>query len=103
MAQPKKGGSAPRNKRRRSRYTRKPEFIYFEGVVQEALPGVRFKVKVERSKGLEPMIMDCMVKAIFKKRRIKIIKGDKVAIEVNPTNDIDPETGQAKGTIVERY
>jgi translation initiation factor IF-1 len=84
-------------------YARKPEFIYFDGIITEALPGVKFKAKVERSKGLEPMILECQVKAIFKKRRIKIIKGDKVVIEVNPAIDIDPETGQAKGTIVERH
>jgi translation initiation factor IF-1 len=83
-------------KRKRKEHSYDENKTYLQGVVTEALPGTRFKVKVERSKGLEPLVIECNLKTMFKARNIKIIKGDNVEIEIDP---IDPNL---KGTIVNR-
>lgn len=87
-----------RSSRRRSSSNteQKDDKIYFKGVIIEALPGVKFKVKVERDKGLEPLILDCQTKTLFKVRRIKILKGDSVTVEVDPMEDL------TKGVIISR-
>jgi translation initiation factor IF-1 len=90
---PAQGGRRRRGRREHSRDENK---TYLVGVVTEALPGTRFKVKVERSKGLEPLIVECSLKTMFKARNIKIIKGDTVDIEIDP---MDPEL---KGMIINR-
>ncbi len=89
------GGS--RRKRTRKEHSRDENKTYLLGVVAEALPGTRFKVKVERSKGLEPLIVECILKTMFKARNIKIIKGDTVDIEIDP---MDPSL---KGKIINRH
>ena len=89
---------APRNKSgKRNRsigYDFRPEMIYFEGRIIEALPGARFKVRVERDNGLEPLIIDADLRTIYKLRHMHLIKGDFVTVEVNPSIDL------TKGTIV---
>jgi translation initiation factor IF-1 len=87
-----------RSSRRRSNTgsEQKDDKIYFKGVIIEALPGVKFKVKVERDKGLDPLIIDCQTKTLFKVRRIKILKGDSVTVEVDPMEDL------TKGVIISR-
>lgn len=84
-----------RRRARRAKTDFKEDMIYLEGVVTEALPGVRFNVKVERSNGLEPLLIECNTKTLFKVKKIKIIKGDTVIVELDPTD-------LTKGTIVER-
>jgi translation initiation factor IF-1 len=88
-----------RSKRKRVRreHSRDENKTYLTGVVIEALPGTRFKVRVERSKGLEPLIVECLLKTMFKARNIKIIKGDQVDIEIDP---MDPSL---KGIIINRH
>lgn len=71
-----------------------PNKIYLDGVVVDLLPGTRFKAKVVRSGDLPNLIIDCSLKTIFKVKRFRLIKGDKVLIEINPSEDI------SKGTIV---
>jgi translation initiation factor IF-1 len=91
------------NPRRRRRVVpRKDDKIYLDGVVFETLPSARFKVKVTRSKNLDPLIVDCQVKTIFKVRNIKIIKGDQVTLEIDPETGLDPESNTARGVIIER-
>jgi len=68
--------------------------IYFEGIVVETLPGVRFTVRINRPNGLEPLEIPCITKTSLKSR-VKIIKGDSVVVELDP-NDL------TQGTIVER-
>ncbi len=91
--------SPSRSKRRRSNHNnseQREDRIYFKGVIIEALPGVKFKVRVERDKGLDPLIIDCQTKTLFKVRRIKILKGDSVTVEVDPMEDL------TKGVIISR-
>ena len=73
----------------------KENMIYLEGTVIETLPSVRFIVRIDRPNGLEPWELTCNTKTFFKSRNIKIIKGDKVVVELDP-NDL------TQGTIVER-
>ncbi len=91
----KKLGKPPqRNKKRKPLYEKKEDKIYFDGIVSEALPSVRFKVKIIR-KNLDPLILECQTKSILKVKRVKIIKGDNVTIEIDPTD-------LTKGLIVSR-
>ena len=78
-----------RPKRARNWFERKPDMIYFEGVVIETLPGVKFKVKVDRGEKLEPLIIPVDLRTFLKVKRVKIIKGDKVWIELDPTKSFD--------------
>ncbi len=73
----------------------KENMIYLEGIVVETLPSVRFVVRIDRRNGLEPLELTCNTKTFFKSRNIKIIKGDKVVVELDP-NDL------TQGTIIER-
>lgn len=88
---------------------RKEDFIYFEdGVVTETLPGTNFKVKVKRGPDesgnqLPPIEIVCGLKAILIKRRVMIIKGDTVVVEVNPMDMYhDLDSNILKGTIIQR-
>lgn len=95
-----KQGVAPvqggRKRRTRREHSRDENKTYFTGMVSDKLPGTRFTVKIERSKGLEPLVIECSLKTMFKARNIKIIKGDTVDIEIDP---MDPEL---KGVIINR-
>jgi translation initiation factor IF-1 len=86
-----------RRRRTRKEHNRDENKTYLTGVVIEALPGTRFKVRIERSKGLEPLVVECNLKTMFKARNIKIIKGDNVDIEIDP---MDPSL---KGLIINRH
>ncbi len=104
----------PRRRRRRNfAEQRKEDFIYFEdGVVVESLPSTTFKVRVKRltkdkitgeNKELEPMTIICHLRTKLIKRRVQIIKGDNVVVEVNPMDMFfDEENNILKGTIIER-
>jgi translation initiation factor IF-1 len=111
----KKQHSNNNNQRRtRPREPRKEDFIYFEdGLVTESLPGAQFRVKVKRltkDKNTgediehEPIQLVCLLKTKLIKRRVLVIKGDKVVVEVNPIDMyFDEENNILKGTIIERY
>lgn len=96
--------------RRRFRENRKQECIYFEyALVTETLPGTQFKVKVELEnrdpeKPKPPIQIVANLKTKLIKKRVLIIKGDKVTVEVNP-NDMyfDEENKILKGIIIERH
>jgi translation initiation factor IF-1 len=77
-----------------------PELMYFENCkIIEMLAGTRFRVKVDRSdKGKPDLIIECDLKTVFKLKRIKLIKGDRVTVEVDPTQDFSATI--LKGTIV---
>jgi len=96
-------GGGGRRRRRSKVHERREDRIYLDGKIVETLPGTKFKVQVERSKGLEPLIVESQVKTMFKVKRIKIIKGDSVTVEIDPELDIDPENNSAKGVIIQRY
>jgi translation initiation factor IF-1 len=85
----------PRRRRSAAAYERKSDKIYLDGIVVESLPGVKFRVKIERSKGLEPLILECQTRAILKVKKIKILKGDTVTVELDPQD-------LSKGQIVSR-
>jgi translation initiation factor IF-1 len=75
-------------------YDFRPDMIYLEGRIIEALPGARFKVRVDRENGLEPLIIDADLRTIYKLRHMHLIKGDFVQVEINPAQDL------TKGVIV---
>ncbi len=94
--------------------TRKDDYIYFDdGSVVETLPGVTFKIKVKRA--LKNQIESeapetdnsiqivCSLRAKLIKKRVMIIKGDTVVVEVNPTDMYYDEADQIlKGIIIQR-
>lgn len=99
-------------RRRKSSFddSRKEEFIYFEdGVITEALPGTSFRVKVKRVSQdpnieLDDIQLVCALKAKLIKRRVRVIKGDSVVVEVNPEDmyyNLN-DTTTLKGTIIQR-
>lgn len=92
-----KPSTGKRKNRVRREHFRDENKTYLTGVVTDALPGTRFKIRIERSKGLEPLILECELKTMFKARNIKIIRGDTVDIELDPT---DPAL---KGKIINRH
>jgi translation initiation factor IF-1 len=103
--------SKPKFKRRRRQIvetTKDENFVYFdEAEVVETLPGVTFKVKVKREldkdKELAPIFIVCGLKPLLIKRRVSIIRGDRVRVVVNPIDMyFDEEKGILKGTIFER-
>lgn len=89
-------GPARRKKRKDlNNYELSPDKIYLDGSVIDVLPGTRFKVKVVRSGNLEDLIIDCSLKTIFKVKHFRLIRGDKVTIELDPMEDL------TKGLIVQ--
>ena len=92
-----KPSTGKRKNRVRREHFRDENKTYLTGVVTDALPGTRFKIRIERSMGLEPLILECELKTMFKARNIKIIRGDTVDIELDPT---DPAL---KGKIINRH
>jgi translation initiation factor IF-1 len=95
MQQKKKPSRSRSKGRARSTFDFDPDKIYFDGVVVETLPGVRFKVKIDRTRDLEPLILECNTKTIFKLRKnLQIIKGDTVTVELDPSDNL------TRGTIV---
>lgn len=93
----------PSSSRRRKKVSTnfKDEMIYFEGKVIETFPGTVFGVEILRKNDLPPLFIKASLKSFLKKRRLMIIKGDKVRVEVNPL-EITPDTEVLKGTVVER-
>jgi translation initiation factor IF-1 len=74
--------------------------IYFEGKIVETYPGTVFGVEVSRKNDLAPLMVKCSLKSLLIKKRVRIIKGDKVRVEINPEDMGNGET--LKGIIVER-
>lgn len=87
---------AANRRRRRKEHSKDENKTYLTGMVYDMLPGARFKVRIERSKGLEPLLIECSLKTMFKARNIKIIRGDSVEVEIDPAESL------TKGTIVSR-
>lgn len=83
-----------RRKRREVTHDLKPDMIYLEGRIFDALPGTRFKVRVERAKELDDLYIDADLKTVYKLRRMRLIKGDYVTVEIDPTQNL------THGTIV---
>jgi len=71
-----------------------PNKIYLQGRIYEALPGTRFKVRVERPGDLDDIMVDCKLRTVFKLKHINMIKGDTVTVEIDPNQDL------TNGTIV---
>lgn len=82
-------------KRKNNSYEKKGDKIYFTGVVSDTLPGVKFMVKIQRGETMEPLLIECMTRTILKVKRVKILKGDSVTVEIDPSD-------LTKGVIVER-
>ena len=98
MPKPRSSNSS---RRRRSKISvLKEDMIYFEGKVVETFPGTVFGVEVVRKAGLPPIVIKASLKAMLIKRRVMVIKGDVVTVEINP-EDLAAE-GVIRGTIVER-
>lgn len=83
-----------RRKRRDITHAFKPDMLYLEGRIFESLPGTRFKVRVERGNNLDDLYIDADLKTVYKLRRMRLIKGDYVTVEIDPSQDL------SKGTIV---
>lgn|GEM_PF-3253499 len=90
--------------------SRKEDFIYFEdAVITEALPGTSFRVKVKRTSQdpnvvLPDIQLVCSLKSKLIKRRVRVIKGDSVVVEVNPEDmyyNLN-DTSILKGAIIQR-
>jgi translation initiation factor IF-1 len=102
--------SKPNHRRRvRKQESRKEDYIYFDfGEIVETMPGVTFKVKVirkslDKDKELPPIFIVCNLKAKLIKRRVMMIKGDRVTVEVNPEDMyFNQDENILKGTIIER-
>jgi translation initiation factor IF-1 len=75
--------------------------IYFEGKVIETFPATVFGVEIQRKNGLAPLIVKAGLKTVLKLRKVMIIRGDNVKVEINP-EDMASEDGILKGTIIER-
>jgi translation initiation factor IF-1 len=93
----------PRGRKRRNSTvnTAKDDKIYFEGKVVETYPGTVFGVEVSRKNGLAPMFVKAGLKAVLIKKRVMIIKGDAVTVEINP-EDMSSNDTTLKGIIVQR-
>ena len=76
--------------------------IYFEGKVVETFPSAVFGVEVVRKNNLPPLSIKASLKTALKVRRVMVIKGDLVRVEINP-EDMSSEEGILKGVIVERF
>lgn len=98
---PKQSGRKPSKKRRQRETKFQDDKIYFEGKVVETYPATVFGVEVQRKNGLEPMLVRAGLKTILKLRKVMVIKGDTVRLEMNP-EDMASEDGALKGTIIGR-
>jgi translation initiation factor IF-1 len=75
--------------------------VSFEGRVVETFPGPSFNVEVTRKNDLPPILIKCNLKSMLIKRKVLIIKGDFVLVEVN-LEDMATEDKVIKGLIVQR-
>jgi len=95
----------PSSNRRRRQYSHSASkdkaTVSFEGRVVETFPGPSFNVEVMRKNDLPPIIIKCNLKSMLIKRKILIIKGDFVLVEVN-LEDMATEDKIIKGLIVQR-
>lgn len=67
------------------------EFLEFDGVVEELLPSITFKVKLEDGR-----IILAYLSGRMRLNKIRLLPGDKVKIEMSPYD-------LGKGRIVYRY
>ena len=72
----------------------KESIIRLDGIVEEALPGLFFKVKVIERGGKEREVLAHMA-GKMKMYRIRIVAGDRVTVEL-------PSEGDKRGRIVRR-
>ncbi len=64
--------------------TKKLNTVRIEGVIEEALPGLLFRVKVENSSGKQIL---AHLGGRLKINRIRVIPGDRVLLEMANLND----------------
>jgi translation initiation factor IF-1 len=57
----------------------KEDLITMEGVVQDCLPDTKFKVELENN-----VVILCTISGKIRKNYIKILRGDKVTVEISP-------------------
>jgi translation initiation factor IF-1 len=100
-AVPHKKPNTPVRRRRRIHTKIKEDKIYFDGRIVDTFPSAAFGVTIERKNDLPPLYVKANLKTALKLRRVMIIKGDRVKVELDPI-DMASEDGQLKGTIVER-
>lgn len=96
MPKPK---SSKNNKRTKKQLTFKEDMIYFDGRVVETFPGTQFGVEIKRRNDLPSLMIKCSLKPSLIKRRVMVIKGDEVKVEINPE---EMANTPIRGTIVER-
>jgi translation initiation factor IF-1 len=82
-------------RRQRRQFEKKPDKLYFEGIVVETLPATSFICRIDRGEKLEPLLINSALKSFLKVKRVKVIKGDKVMLELDPMD-------LSQGTIVSR-
>ena len=58
--------------------------IQFEGVINEALPGTWFKVKIDSSSEENPVFILATLSGKLRQNHIHLLPGDKVVVEVSP-------------------
>lgn len=99
MSTVSKPKSSQNNRRTKKQLTLKEDKIYFDGKVIETFPGTQFGIEIKRRNELPPLIVKCSLKSTLIKRRVMVIKGDEVKVEINPE---EMANTPIKGTIVER-
>lgn len=75
--------------------------IYLEGKIVNTYPGPSFDVEVPRKNGLSPMIVRANLKTELIKKKVLIIKGDLVLVEIN-IEEMSRQDENIKGTLVKR-
>jgi translation initiation factor IF-1 len=89
------------NRRRSKTAIIQDDKIYFDGIVIETFPGTMFGVQVQRKNDLPPLFIKSGLKTLLKVKKVLIIKGDLVRVEIDPTS-LTSDTTILTGTIVER-
>lgn len=82
-------------------YSDNENVLYLEGRVVSTYPGPAFDVEVPRKNGLPPLIVRANLKTQLIKKKVLIIKGDFVLVEIN-IEDMAGEVDTIKGTLVKR-
>jgi translation initiation factor IF-1 len=55
------------------------QVIQLQGVIQEALPGIKFSVKLENN-----IVVLAHISGRMRKNRIRLVPGDEVTVELTP-------------------
>lgn len=71
----------------------KDDFIERTGVITETLGSARFKVTIDKNGDPNDILGDrsvvCSISGKMRKRRIRIVLGDKVKLEIHILSDLD--------------